>query len=570
MAGKDDDWQVERALPNGEGLLINGKKSLDPVQIPIHAFDPGTGLAYIVADYPLDRDVARIYQSKAGGFVSPYAGGDTCFSQMHYGEGFFEGMRYYYSPYGVVMPRPWMNYARFLHSATVFNPKLAKIVAEYFGIHTDLQKMHMGIPLTPKAYYDLAESLYQDGKKMSYPLVLEYGDGRIEELQVDMAMQVAGKDGMMELDMRKMDTIVKVLAYTGRLVSIDHFPGSLEMIQAGYARPWGWVSGEMGLKVPSITIVKENGSRVIKNKPLYFACATLPWGLYLTENDYQKGLDVMVSPYLRIMDDTMPSNAKVAANYVNSALAINMGVMFGFGEILAFNRDGRFVEGSAENAFVIMDEGGKLVAYTPPIGGGCLPGTTRDGVIRAIESLGLEVRYKALGLDALMESKAILLTGTGAQMIHVRSITEFNATKKIADAVRLQTEGNEYPQDSVIVRDDFKRTENLINSGTKHDIVAKIQSAYKDMLLSRRGMLEPVYNVDFETLGELLKIDLKDFTSKKERAEIRSGYFGEMVNGIKAPDELAEKNRKCARLISRALKMAPEPGIPIKNLLRHR
>lgn len=553
---------------DGYGYLIRGKKELEPVQVPVYALDPKTGMAYEAATYPLDKAVTKIYHSRAGGFVPPSAGADTCFSQLHYGEGFFEGMRFYYSPYGVVMPRPWMNYARFLHSATVFNPKLAKVVADHFGQESSLERMHMGIPLTPRNYYDLAEQCYREGRAMAYPLILEHKDGRTEELQVAMAMQVAGRGGIVtDLTMRKMDTIIKVLAYTGGLVSADYFPEGLEMMLAGYIRPWGWVSGEAGLKVPSITVSSKGGIRTIGNKPLYFAAATLPWAFYLTEKDYASGLDVLVSPYQRIMDDTMPSNAKVAANYVNSAMAINMGMMFGFGEILAFNRDGRFVEGSAENAFVMMEEGGKIVAYTPPISGGCLPGTTRDGVIRAIDRLGVEVRYQALELRHLYDAKAIILTGTGAQMIHVRSITELEAAKKIADAVRLRSEGMEYLQ-SVIGREDFKRQERLVNGGERHGIVDLVQGEYRRMLVDDASLLEPVHNLDFSALAELLRIEPPDFIGKADRKSISAGMLSEKINGIAQPDDLAQRNRMAARLIRNAFKKAKDPGIPVRKLMR--
>jgi len=552
----------------GFGLLIKGKKTLDEVRVPVYAIDPGTGMAYEVANYPMDAGVTKIYQSRAGGFVPPTAGGDTCFSQLHYGEGFFEGMRFYDSPNGVVLTRPWMNYARFLHSATVFNPKLAKVAREYFSTYDDLTKMHLGIPLTPKAYYEIAEENYHSGKNMEIPVNLENAGGKSGIVYVDMSMQVAGARGaIFDMTMKDMDTIIKVLAYTGRLVPTDYFPETLEMKLAGYIRPWGWISGEDGLKVPSIKMVNNNGVPTIKNKPLYVAFATLPWALYLGEKDYERGLDVLVSPYVRINDDTMPSNAKVAGNYVNSLMPINMGLMFGFGEILAFNRDKKFVEGSAENAFVFMEESGKIIAYTPPISAGCLPGTTRDGVIRSIENIGIEVRYQGLELRHLYDAKAVLLTGTGAQMIHVRSITELMAANKIADAVRLRSEGMEYVQNT-IDRADFERVEKLINGGERHEVVARVQSEYKRMMVQEAGMIEPVHNIDFQTLGRLVGLDAADFMTRKDRANASGGYFSERINGISQPDELAKKHRAVARIIHAAMKKMPSPGISASMLMK--
>lgn len=550
----------------GSGLLIRGKKEVDQIQVPVYAVAHDDGMrAYVVGTYPMDGEAKYVYQSRAGGFVPPSVGGDTCFSQLHYGQGGFEGMRFYYSRYGLVLPRPWANHARLFHTATTFHPLLAREAVESIA-EGDAVSMRLGMPLTPDRFYDLAKRHYRAGGDMTYPLDVEYADGRKERLQVRMALQVAGADGAIsELNMAKLDTVVKVLGYTGGLVSVDHFPKGMEMTASGYVRPWIWVSGEAGLKLSSVF---RDGNGALQTKPMYFACATLPWGLYLTEEHYATGLDVMLSPYERIDDRVMPATAKVAGDYLNQLPAINLGQMLGYGEILTFTRDGKFVEGSVENAFVLMREGKKIVAYTPPVSDGCLPGTTRDAVIRTLGNMGIEVRYQSLELSHLYEAKGILFTGTGAQLIHVRSITELEAPGKIAELTRLRSEEQGYVR-TELKKSDFSSVgkRRLINRGERHPIVAKIQDEYGRMLM-RGKRLEPVHNLDFRALGELVGVDTSDFMDQRDKHACRAGYFEERVNGLKQPDELRKKTRRVARIISRAMGLRANKGILLKELDR--
>jgi len=560
---------MKNELDNGGfGYLIRGKKQLDTQMVPLYGFDPEGQRAYEVSKIPIDSGVTKFYYSRAGGFVPANIALDTSLSQaIHYGEAFFEGMRFYDSPNGVVLSRPACNFARFQHSASLFNPVLARLIVESFSAEHDLQSIELGMAPFPKQFYDLAEKRYQEGQEMSIPITKRYPNGHSEQMELPLTMKVAGGFGLpMNLTMKRLDAITKMLAFLGRLVSADYFPQDLEMMNAGYIRLYGVVAGAQGLKVPSCFSEQEaSGARKIKSKDMHFGAITLPWALYLSEEDYKRGLDVLASPYRRIHDDTMPSNMKVSGNYVNSMMAINMGNFFGYGEILAFNSKGKFVEGSAENAFVIMDECGQLVAYTPPIGDGCLPGTTRDGVIRAIEGLGIDLRYKSLGFSELTEAKAIILTGTGAQMIHVRSINTKAVAEEIAKIIRLRSEGSE--AGAAILWEDFKEEKHLINNGDKHPIVDTIQAAFKQMLLEGERYLEPAYNIDLATMAELVGVDIKDVTTKGDRENAAAGYFKDRINGIEAPDELLSRYKKMARIIRTTMKKADLPGIPLGNLL---
>jgi len=285
-------------------------------------------------------------------------------------------------------------------------------------------------------------------------------------------------------------------------------------------------------------------------KPMYFAVATLPWGVYLNENDYNRGLDVLVGPYQRLGPD-MPSDAKISGNYVNSALNINLGSMFGYGEILALNNDGKVIEGSAENLFALYAKGSDIIAYTPPTGSGCLPGTTRDRIIRVLEKIGAKVIYEALPLEELYKADGILLSGTGAQMIHVRSISRLAAAEKIADMMHLQSENR---KDALSIRkEDFAEDRKQINSGQKHPLIDLVRSEYSNMLASSSDLLVPVYDINFEALAKVLDAGKKDIMDEKDIADEKAGYFKEKINGLTQPNELAERLKRASRIIERAI-----------------
>ncbi|MEM4626145.1 MAG: aminotransferase class IV [Candidatus Bilamarchaeaceae archaeon] len=524
-------------------FFIRGKKELKQKSIEVK-------IETTITSFLMDDDANYIYYSKTGGFVPPSQALDTILTNpIHYGAGLFEGMRYYYSPYGTVIVEPWQNIARMMHSATFFSPILATEIKKIFEKEQNVEEIRLD-KITPRQYYALAEIAYKEGKNPSFPITIirnMAGNKISEKRLIELNLKAVCGAKIKLYDMTEIDNIIKILAFANKLVSIDYFPERLEMVLSGYIRPFAWVSGEKGLKVPTILKTKDG----LENKPMYFAVATLPWGVYLNEDDYARGLDVLIGPYKRLGKD-MPSDAKIAGNYVNSALNINLGAMFGYGEILALNNGGRVVEGSAENLFVIYKTGNKISVYTPPTGSGCLPGTTRDRIIRTLESVGATITYRAPTLNELYNADGVLLTGTGAQMIHVRSVSELKAADKIAEMMHLQPE-NKKSKYLSIKKDDFSEKKKLINNGERHEIIDFIRKKYEEMLLKDPQALEPVYNINIEAICKALDLDKHDIASKEDIENERAGYFKERINGLKQPEELMERTKRAACIVKKAI-----------------
>ena len=223
-----------------------------------------------------------------------------------------------------------------------------------------------------------------------------YKDGRKVPTTVPFELIVKFDGQDRKFSMREMAAAMCSLAMLNRLVRGGAYPESeVRNIMGGYFRPVFWVSGEEGLKVP--TVIKK-GDKLI-DKPLYFGIGTLPWGAYIDTGD---GLDLLVAPFRRI-DESMPVRQKISGNYVNSTRNINMAAILGFGEILALNHRDEIVEGSAENIVVFMTEKstGNMRAYFPPLSSNILAGTTRNRVLKVLdEGISLSGRKVELILEA--------------------------------------------------------------------------------------------------------------------------------------------------------------------------
>lgn len=528
-----------------KGFLINGKKEIKPKQQEVV-------LTTTVTGFMIDEDANYLYYSKAGGFVPPVFCLDSILTNpIHYGAGLFEGMRFYYSPYGAVLVEPWENIARMMHSATFFNPILAVELKKIFEKEGDVEEVRLDV-ITPRAFYEAARLAYEQGKNPSITItVIKNANGQKTEEKRSVELSLTAMLGwnLKKYTMAEMDALIKALGFVNSLVSVDYFPKSLEVVPSGYIRPFAWVSGEMGLKVPTILRKQEE----FETKPLYFAVATLPWGVYLNENEYNKGLDVLVGPYQRLGLD-MPSDAKIAGNYVNSALNINLGSMFGYGEILALDSNGKVIEGSIENLFVLRSVSSNVYVFTPPTGSGCLPGTTRDRIIRALEKMGAKVIYEALPLDELYKADGILLSGTGAQMIHVRSINNLKAAEKMAEMMHLQSENKKGALS--IKRGDFTEDRKWINKGERHALIDWVRQGYAELLTRSPDLLAPVHDINFEALASALDTPKTEIMKKEDVADEKAGYFKEKINGLTQPNELAEKLRRVCAIISKALEKA--------------
>lgn len=150
------------------------------------------------------------------------------------------------------------------------------------------------------------------------------------------------------------------------------------------------------------------------------AIAMWEWDEYLKkERQYkEKGVRLMVSAWMRIDGRTMPFLAKATANYANSALARIEALKAGFDEAIMLNTNGKVIEASAENIFIVKDS----LLITPPTTSGALDGITRDTVLTLAKENEIQYEIRDISRDELYIADEVFLTGTAAGIKPVAEI----------------------------------------------------------------------------------------------------------------------------------------------------
>jgi branched-chain amino acid aminotransferase len=154
------------------------------------------------------------------------------------------------------------------------------------------------------------------------------------------------------------------------------------------------------------------------DSPVEVAIACFPWNDPAKAAALEKGISVGVSSWRRMAPDTHPALAKVAGNYVNSALIVQEARRHGYADGLALDVEGYVAEGSGQNLFLAQD--GKL--WTPPIGASILGGITRRCVLQLAQDQDIPIVEQRIPREMLYTADEAFLTGTVAELTPVVAI----------------------------------------------------------------------------------------------------------------------------------------------------
>jgi branched-chain amino acid aminotransferase len=178
-------------------------------------------------------------------------------------------------------------------------------------------------------------------------------------------------------------------------------------VRACYIRPLVYLGyGEIGLNP--------------LNSRVSMAIACWPWGAYLGEEGFERGVRVKVSSWRRLDPNIIPPAAKATGQYLNSSLAKAESIKAGYDEGILLNPNGYVTDGSGENVFVVRD--GTLL--TPPLAAGCLAGITRASIMRIAEDEGIPVREADLVRTELYLADEAFFTGTAAEVVPIREVDD--------------------------------------------------------------------------------------------------------------------------------------------------
>jgi branched-chain amino acid aminotransferase len=152
--------------------------------------------------------------------------------------------------------------------------------------------------------------------------------------------------------------------------------------------------------------------------PVDVVVAVWEWGAYLGADALENGADVRIASWNRLAPNTMPSLAKVGANYMNSQLIKMEAMADGYAEGIALDSQGYVSEASGENIFMVKN--GSI--YTPSSGSSILPGITRHSVITLARELGYAVTQRPIPRESLYIADEVFFTGSAAEVTPIASI----------------------------------------------------------------------------------------------------------------------------------------------------
>jgi len=164
--------------------------------------------------------------------------------------------------------------------------------------------------------------------------------------------------------------------------------------------------------------------------------------------ELDKGLNVCVSSWTRLNDNTTAPRGKIVGGYVNISLAHYEAEQNGYdGEVILTN-DGHVSEGGGYNIAIIR--GNKFIA--PPVSDDILEGITLDSLVTIIENsdIGLEVERRSIDRTELYICDEAMYCGTGAQVAPIVSVDKRQVgngkvgrfTKKLQDIFFEVVRGN--------------------------------------------------------------------------------------------------------------------------------
>lgn len=155
-------------------------------------------------------------------------------------------------------------------------------------------------------------------------------------------------------------------------------------------------------------------------EPVDMFVAPIPRGRTSAEYN-KKGLNVCVTSWRRISDETLSPRIKCGANYINSRVGQREALRNGYDTCLFLNEAGKVSEGPGSCFFMVRN--GELI--TPQLTDSVLESITRDTVIKIAESKGYKVVERTIDRTELYTCDEAFLCGSAMEMTPVLSVDKY-------------------------------------------------------------------------------------------------------------------------------------------------
>lgn len=131
----------------------------------------------------------------------------------------------------------------------------------------------------------------------------------------------------------------------------------------------------------------------------------------------EKGITVGISKWRKLDPQTVPVEAKAAANYLNGMLARTEARDRGFDLALMCDTQGFVAEGGTESVFLVKE--GRLMT---PATGTVLKSITRKSVLQIAHTLGMESLEARLRPELLFDADEVFFSCTPMKVLPVRTV----------------------------------------------------------------------------------------------------------------------------------------------------
>lgn len=140
-----------------------------------------------------------------------------------------------------------------------------------------------------------------------------------------------------------------------------------------------------------------------------------------------------ITSWERINDNSLPTRAKVGANYINGRYAHLQARQDGYDLPIFLGMDGKVSEGAGACIFIVRN--GHLV--TPTLTSSVLESITRDTVIKLAIELGMVVMERTIDRTELYLADEIFLCGSAAEISPIVSIDGFEMNSGLPGPITL-------------------------------------------------------------------------------------------------------------------------------------
>lgn len=154
--------------------------------------------------------------------------------------------------------------------------------------------------------------------------------------------------------------------------------------------------------------------------PVEMFIAPIPRGRTSAEYN-KKGLNVCVTSWRRISDETLSPRIKCGANYINSRVGQREALRNGYDTCLFLNEVGKVSEGPGSCFFMVKDG----VLITPQLTDSVLESITRDTIISIARDMGIKVLERTIDRTELYTCDEAFLCGSAMELTPILSIDKY-------------------------------------------------------------------------------------------------------------------------------------------------